>query len=377
MNIGLDAHAAFDGDLLRNYSRYVINNLSHIHYEHQYRLYTPDISAEHHMDSITERENVAVVLPLKSIDRTFSDRWRKRTLIRDLVRDRVELYHGLCGELPPELGSKGIRSVVTIPNLHIFYQPGFYSAFERSRFMRKLSQTCEAADHIVTLSNYTKQYIVTNVGIALDKVSVVYQGCDSVFMNIAADEDRERVRQIYSLPETFVLSAGEIDADSNLSTALSALFHLDSSVQLVVIGRETPYAGRLKEFAAANGLASRLHLRHVIAHEDLPAVYQAAVAFIYLSACEGMGLPIIEAMFAGLPVVTAGGASLMEAGGEAVVYVSYTDDHAISQAVSDIMNFKVRERSKVVMAGKRQALRFGDNRLAWELMSVYEKVMNQ
>ena len=88
-------------------------------------------------------------------------------------------------------------------------------------------------------------------------------------------------------------------------------------------------------------------------------------------------MPIIEALCAGVPVVTSGGSSLTEAGGEAVVYVNYTDEQAIARAVKAIIVLRQKERSKIVMRGKKQALRFGENILAWSMMAMYQKVMDK
>ncbi|MDR2499329.1 MAG: glycosyltransferase family 4 protein [Tannerellaceae bacterium] len=377
MVIGFDAYKAYNNDALRNYCRYVINNLSTIYSENKYRLYTPTIAFRDCIEGIGMRDDIAFVPPSKVIDKVLPALWQRQTVVRELLRDGVQLYHGLCNELPRGLRKKGIRSVVTIHNHRFFHHPEHYPASECRRFIRKMQQTCMAADYVVAVSDYMRRYAISHLKVDHDKISTIYQGCDSIFLGVASDEEKERVRRDYSLPQKFILNVGTIEPCNNLLSALKALLHLDESIHLVAVGRETPYIAEVKQFAADNSLSARLHIRSHVAFYDLPTVYQLAAVFVYPSSCDCFGVPVVEALCAGVPVVTAGGLSLSEAGGEAVVYINYSDEHSIAQAIIQILAVNRKARRQISLRGKKHAARFDNNFLAWQMISAYNKAMNQ
>ncbi|MDR1673194.1 MAG: glycosyltransferase family 4 protein [Bacteroidales bacterium] len=376
MIIGFDAKRAFSNHTgLGNYSRYVIRNLSVFCPEHRYRLYAPKDTVYPDIVSIRERNNVASVFP-RGFNKIFPSLWRTKTVVSDLVRDGVQLYHGLSGELPVGLEKAGIRSVVTVHDLIFLRYPGYYKPIDRSIYIRKLRYACRKADHIITVSECTQKDVISFFGIDPEKISILYQGCDASFHVPVTDAEKERVQKKYRLPETFLLNVGTIEARKNLLTAVKSLLHLDASIHLVAVGRETAYAGHVKSFVAAHSLESRVHLLTGVPLSDLPAVYQSAAVFVYPSFYEGFGIPLIEALYSRVPVIAALGSCLLEAGGPNSLYLNPEDVQAFASAIHKILNNDVL-RDKMVAEGKRYVTRFDDNLLAGQMMQLYQKVMDK
>ncbi len=373
MIIGFDAKRAFANYTgLGNYSRYIIDNLSMNFPEHKYRLYAPKETANPGMVALRERENISFVSP-KGLYARFSSLWRTKGILADLSRDGVQLYHGLSNELPVGLQKKGIRSIVTIHDLIFLRYPQFYKAPDRAIYTRKFRYACREANHIVAVSECTKRDIVSYFGIDPGKISVIYQGCDISFAQKVPYEERQQVCRKYQLPDTFILNVGTIEARKNLLLAVKALTHVDESVHLVAIGRQTPYAEEVKSYIATHGLGHRVHLLSGIPLTDLPALYQSAAVFVYPSFFEGFGIPIIEALHSDIPVVAATGSCLEEAGGAHSIYVDPTNDEQLAESIYNILS-DIQLQAKMIAGGRKHVARFDDKLLAGQMMDLYRKI---
>ena len=177
------------------------------------------------------------------------------------------------------------------------------------------------------------------------------------------------------LPRRFILSVGTIEARKNIALAVKALPLLPADVHLVAVGRRTKYSDRVLAAARQQGLADRVHFLHGVSDADLQAIYQQAEAFVYPSRYEGFGIPIIEAIFSGLPVVAATGSCLEEAGGPDSLYVSPDDPAALAAAVAAVLK-GAPSREQRMAAARRYVARFEGNNVATQVLNVYQRVMS-
>ncbi len=374
MIIGFDAKRAFANRTgLGNYSRYVINNLSDFFPDNRYRLYAPKEICNSDTDALRQRENIAFVFP-EGLYSLFSSLWRTKGITGDLRRDGVQLYHGLSNELPAGIRKKGIRSVVTIHDLIFMRYPQFYKAPDRAIYTRKFRYACAEADRIVAVSECTKREIVSYFDTDPDKIVVIYQGCNASFGKKLSFEEKKRVCDEYRLPGTFMLNVGSIEPRKNLMLAVKALSRLDDSIHLVAAGRETAYTGEVKRYAAAHRLEQRLHILSNVPAHHLPALYQSAAVFVYPSFFEGFGIPIIEALHSGTPVIAATGSCLEEAGGPHSVYVDPNSDEQLAEAAGRIIS-DVKTQAKMIAGGKNYVSRFDDRLLAGQIMDLYREIV--
>ena len=375
MFIGFDAKRAFANYTgLGNYSRYIISNLSAHFPENSYRLYAPKRKENPRMIAICRQENISSVFPT-GIYALFSTLWRTSGITTDLFRDGVQLYHGLSNELPVGLHKKGIRSVVTIHDLIFLRYPQFYKALDRMIYTRKFRYACLNADRIVAVSECTKRDIVSYFGVAPDKISVIYQGCDKSFAKKLSAEEKQQVCRKYQLPDTFILNVGTIESRKNLMLAVKALSHIDDSVHLVAIGKKTKYAEDVKKYAIARGLENRLHIFSDVPFSDFPAIYQSAAVFVFPSFFEGFGIPIIEALHSDVPVIAATGSCLEEAGGPHSIYVDPNSEEQLAYNLRKVL-CDSDLHAKMIDEGKKYVARFDDKLLAGQMMDLYQKIFD-
>ena len=210
--------------------------------------------------------------------------------------------------------------------------PQYYQSIDRKIYTYKFRKASENADKIIAISECTKRDIIRYFNIPDDKIEVVYQGCDPVFARPVSKKEKDRVRAAYGLPERFILSVGTIEERKNLLLAVKAVEKLDD-VHLVAIGKSTDYAKKVQDYVEAHGLENRVHIIHNLKFGDLPILYLLASLFVYPSRFEGFGIPIVEALSAGVPVIASTGSCLEEAGGEHSIYVDPDDVEGMANAM--------------------------------------------
>lgn len=372
MIIGFDAkraNANFTG--LGNYSRFMVDTMATYGNEHKYRMYIPKKCKNALYDSLLNHKNVASILPRSFLMKSCKALWRTFFIKRGLLQDGVQLYHGLSNELPIGLHRTGIRSVVTIHDLIFLRYPQYYHWLDRKIYNYKFKYACRKADRIVAVSECTKRDIVKFYGISPDKIDVVYQGCDPVFAKPVSETEKARVLDAYGLPDHFILSVGTIEERKNLLLAVKAIEQL-GDVHLVAVGKCTPYAEKVKAYVEAHGLGDRVHIIHNLKFGDLPVLYHLATAFVYPSRFEGFGIPIVEALSAGIPVIAATGSCLEEAGGSHSIYVGPDDVAGMAEAMKRVMSDE-KLRDEMIEEGKAYVVRFDPKRLADEMNAVYLK----
>ncbi|MBR6016355.1 MAG: glycosyltransferase family 4 protein [Prevotella sp.] len=296
--------------------------------------------------------------------------WRIRGIVGDLRRDGVQLYHGLSGELPIGIRKSGIRSIVSIHDLIFLRHPEFYHWIDTKIYAWNFRQTVREADHIIAISECTKRDIIEFGGVDESKISVIYQSFSSRFSAQVAPETLESVRQRYQLPNRYVLNVGTIEARKNILLAVKALRHLPEKISLVVVGRRTKYADKVLEYAKKHGLIHRIKMFHGVPDNDLPAFYAQAETFVYPSVYEGFGIPIIEAIGCGLPVIACTGSCLEEAGGPDSLYVAPDDEKAMADAIRQTLK-GAENREERIRRSRDYIRRFEGRDVARKVAELY------
>lgn len=378
MIIGFDAKRIVrNATGLGNYGRTLVNDLAAVVPDDwQLRLYAPDAGRDALRCQVMETERLRYVYPRHwpgSIGRSL---WRIGPIVRDLKRDGVQLYHGLTGELPVGINKSGIRSVVTIHDLIFLRHPEYYHQADVKIYKWKFHQTVREADRIIAISERTKQDIMELGGVTADCIDVIYQSCSPRYASAVSPQLADEVRSRYQLPERFILSVGSIEARKNIAEAVSALNHLSEDIHLVAVGRLTEYAELVLMSINQSALESRVHFLHNVPDTDLQALYQLAEVFVYPSRYEGFGIPIIEAIHSGLPVVAATGSCLEEAGGPDCLYVSPDDEKAMAVAIARVLK-GAEGREERIRRSRDYVRRFEGTDVASQVLEVYRRVLKQ
>jgi glycosyltransferase involved in cell wall biosynthesis len=273
------------------------------------------------------------------------------------------------------INRSGIRSVVTVHDLIFMRFPEYFGRVSRTIYKAKLKYACRVADKIVAVSKRTKDDLVELLGISPKKIEVVYQGCDAVFKTICTEAQKKAVLKKYHITEPYILSVGTIEERKNLLVLIKALSQVKQPVKLVVVGRQTGYAELIKEAIHRYQLTDRMIFLSDVNFADLPALYQSAAMFVYPSRYEGFGIPILEALNSGTPVIAATGSCLEEAGGEDSIYVAPDDASTLAKSIINLLTDDAL-RQKMISSGRAYAANFNDDKLAAQLMAVYTPLLN-
>ncbi len=371
MNIGFDAKRVFHNATgLGNYARDVLRILHRHRPEHVLFAYTPRpgrVPFDHADDRLHVRG------PRSLVGRALPSLWRTRGVVADLRADGVRLFHGLSNELPLGIESSGIAGVVTIHDLIFERFPELYPAIDRRIYSAKARSAVARARIVVAISEQTRRDLVERYGVPEARIRVVYQTCDEAFRAPVAEERLREVAARWSLPPAFLLAVGTIERRKNLLLVLRAMEKL-ADVPLVAVGRETPYAGEVRAFARAHGLEGRVRLLSGVPTPDLAAMYRLATVALYPSRFEGFGIPILEALFSGTPVVTTRGGVFPEAGGPGSAYVDPDDPDALREVLAALLADEGR-RAAMREAGLRHAARFSDEAIADALCAAYDDAL--
>lgn len=373
MIIGLDAKRIVrNGTGLGSYGRTLVNDLAVIVPDDTcLRLYAPDEGEERYRTQVNESPRMEMVYPHGRVCKSL---WRSRGIVADLLRDGVNLYHGLSGELPLTIHKSGIRSVVTIHDLIFMRHPEYYHWLDTKIYAWKFRQTVREADRIIAISECTKRDIIHYGGVDPDKIDLIYQSCSTHFHVRESEDKLQDVHARYTLPARYIINVGTIEQRKNILLAVKALHYLPDELSLIIVGRSTPYVETVRKYAQTHGLAHRVRILHGVPNTDLPAIYQMAEACVYPSRYEGFGIPIIEAIQSGLPVVACTGSCLEEAGGPDSLYVHPDDSQGMANAISQVLKGSP-DRENRVARSMEYVHRFEGNNVARQVWDVYEKLM--
>jgi glycosyltransferase involved in cell wall biosynthesis len=367
MILGFDAKRAFHNATgLGNYSRDLLRILRRHAPEHRCLAYSP---RPPRAASSSGTDGLEVRGPRTVLGRAFPALWRARGVVEDLAADGVELYHGLSNELPLGLEGRGIASAVTIHDLIFERFPELYAPVDRRIYRWKARSAVRRADLVLAVSEQTRRDLVELYGVPSERIRVVYQGCHPVLQEALTAQELAQVRERLRLPGSFVLSVGTIERRKNLLAVLRALAELPK-VPLVVVGRRTSYAREVDAFVRQRGLEDRVQLLSGVSLRELAALYRLAAVFVYPSLFEGFGIPILEALFSGAPVVTTRGGVFPEAGGPGSAYVDPANPEELREALAAILGDESR-REHMREAGRAHAARFRDEVIAQELLAAY------
>lgn len=373
--IGFDAKRIVrNGTGLGGYGRTLVNDLIRRNGgEMELLLYAPDMGRDHLRQQIIQDPHARFVYPKGNPCRLSRDLWRVKGIVSQLKADGVQLFHGLTGELPLGIKKSGIKTVVTIHDLIFMRHPEYYNWLDVKIYEWKFRQTLKEADRIIAISECTKRDIIELGGISGDNIDVIYQSCNPRFFSSPDSHPSSLPPHPSSLPRRYMLCVGTIEERKNLMLALRSLVHLPEDIHLVAVGKQTKYAALVEAEAEKLGLKSRLHMLSGVSDADLHAIYSLAEVFVYPSRYEGFGIPIIEAIFSGLPVVACTGSCLEEAGGPDCLYVHPDDVEGFAQCVSRML-IGSPERDARIQLSHNYVQRFRGADVAGQVMEVYNRL---
>ncbi len=301
--------------------------------------------------------------------------WEHLAMPFILNRDNIDIFHNPDHVLP--ILPVKAKKIITVHDLSFYKFPGTFPFMKRNYKRALTPRSVCLADKIIAVSSSTKDDLVELFGIDRKKIEVVHIGVSKEFMKIEDIDVLERSREVLGLPEKFILYLGTIEKRKNLERLIDA-FVLASRRggfphKLVIAGKKGwLYEGLLKKIDD-NGLKDDIIFVSDIKQSDLPILYNLAELFVYPSIYEGFGLPVIEAMACGTPVITSNTSSLPEVAGDAAALIDPYNIEEIAHNISEILHDEER-RKKMSEMGIERAGSFTWERCARNTMEVYKKV---
>ena len=372
MKIGFDAKRAFNNHRgLGNYSRETLRILTSKSPEHQYFLFTPSIDPTLGYDG---PDSAQILLPDHAKRKLSRSYWRTHTIATKAQAMELDLYHGLSHEIPYGMEKTGIKTVVTMHDLLFLKHPEWFPAFDRWMYRKKYLSSCQRADRVIAVSEQTRRDLLELTKLDSGKVEVVHQGCNPMFRETVSQAQRQQLRTRYHLPETYLLTVGAIEPRKNHKTLLKALKAGSIDIPLVIAGRKTAYLSELQQKAVDWGLRHQVIWLPDLPPADLPALYQSATIFLFPSYDEGFGIPIVEALESGLPVIAATGSCLEESAGPDS---RFADPDQPEQWADQIDRLLRDESTRRLMSnnGKVFAQRFSDTTINDHLNRIYKSLI--
>jgi len=288
-------------------------------------------------------------------------------------RDGLDLWHSMAFVLPL---IRPIPAIVTIYDLSFIYTPEAFPAWQRLYLKLQSTHACRRAERIITISESGRQDVARRFGVNPERISVVYPGVDPAYRRLPPDEVA-RFRRAHDLPERFVLHVGTLQPRKNIPLLLEAFAQLLApDVALVLVGGKGWLFADIFAKVTALGLQERVRFAGYVPDEALPWWYNAASLLVFPSRYEGFGLPVVEAMACGTPVVAANSSSIPEAAGEAALFFEPDDVAALREQMALLLqNSAVSDQLR--HQGPIQAKLFSWEKAGRETAVVYQTVLNQ
>lgn len=378
MRIGLDAKRIFHNFRgLGNYSRTLVEGLCNFHPDNHYTLYSPAIKDDRGVAWLKKYPQIEVVTPDSTLAKQFSTVWRSVFLSNVLERGELDIFHGLSHELPPGVKKRSFKTVVTVHDLIFLRFPEFFPWIDRQVYMRKLKYSCEVADVILSICEQTKRDLMEFLSVPEERIRVIYQTCNVSFYARTTLEQRESVLDKYGLPGNYILYVGALERRKNVLNLVKAFSRISSKTdyQLVLVGQgKEDYKNEILRVITEAGLLERTKILESVPTEDLPMLYSSAMVFVFPSFFEGWGLPIVEALFSEVPVITSKGSCFAEAGGESTIYVDPHSVEDLAIALDDLLN-QPELRESMIRVGRDHAEKFHWQNTSRQINDLYSSLI--
>lgn len=349
-----------------NYIKNLIHVLSAFDHNNSYLLFASDDNISH-LEGLGENFEV----DFAPRNRPLRLCWEQTILPFKLKQKRIDVYHGATFVTP---FVKTCRQVVTIHDMTFHTMPKRHSFTKQLYFRQMIPGAIRRSDMVISVSESTKQDILRLVSTADEKVAVVHLGVEQRFRPVQSTEQLATVREKYGIQRDFVLFVGLIEPRKNVAALVEAYHNacLSGCYDLVLAGSlGWEYSDLLKR-VTDSPVRHRIHVPGYIPDADLPALYSAASVFVYPSFYEGFGLPVLEAMACGTPVITSAISSLPELVGDAGILVNPSDLPSLTTALRQLTE-NAALRQKMSERGLQRAKLFTWQATAAKTLEVYKR----
>lgn len=361
------------------YNRRLITLLSQMDPETQYLLFTyyfgrhPDVEARLSPPPDARWKRLHTRWPERLVRRAEWG-WKLPMVESYLAAKGAALYH--CHRVPV---TAKVPIVTTVHDLFTVVHPQWSSRWMIELFEEVVRPGLARAERILSISELTKRDLVERWGIAAERVQVIHEGVDGGVFKPLPKATLAHVRAQYRLPERFLMMVGPFDPWCDPRWTLEALARLPShlgDVGLVMAGPRGSLYEDVQRRASELGLSRRVTWLGYVPQADLVAAYNLAQALMFASGYEGFGLPVLEAMSCGTPVVTSRSGALPEVAGDAALLVDYDSPEQLATAIVQVLD-DTAVRADLHEKGLRRAASLPWEKTARETLAIYRSILGK
>lgn len=364
ISIGFDAKRYFHNQTgLGNHSRNLIHSLLQVDPANHYVLFNAaggDVAKEHDALSVESRKR-------------WQPMWRQVGIVTRMEAMKLDVYHGLSAELPLFRPRK-TKLVVTIHDLIFMKFPRYYTAVDRAIYTYKLKNAIAMADAIVCTSQHTHRDLHAIFPSQAKKMTVIYQGCEEVFKQRPDEQDLESFKRKYDLPDAFILCISKFEKRKNHLRLIEAYAKVRSqlNIPLVLVGKEGDTFEPVKKAIKMLDISTDVRLYTEVDQATLVRFVHASSWTVFPSEYEGFGIPVLESLMAGKPVLTCRQSSMEEIAGATGACMDPLNIHSIEEGLLNFTGNEVRTQS--LAEGLSGLNRFEGSEIAQEHLKLYRQL---
>ncbi len=284
----------------------------------------------------------------------------------EMFTEKVDIFHSFNWFLPPQVSGKSVATVFDITSIA---QPNWHQQRTTQLDSLRFQRISKYADLVLTISQNSKRDFLNYF--SNSRVDVIYPGSSSIFSRKINKEKMGTILRKYNLDPGYILSVGTLEPRKNLTSLIKAYLKVNLSMPLVLVGakgwKNQEIIDRIKK------QSTKIRLVGFIPDEELAILYKGALCLVYPSFYEGFGIPILESMKCGTPVISSNTSSLTEVGGDAVLYIDPYDQRTTEEALVKIVGDS-KLRTSLVSKGRKQAQKFSWTKSANKLISLYHSL---
>jgi len=287
-------------------------------------------------------------------------------------KTKLDLTHSPTPLICPTKG----KTIVTVHDLFFMDFPDMANQEARKFFYKNIHKSLQSSNGVIVVSHCIKKQILERFEIDQEKIKVIYHGVDSEFSSDVSLEEINNFRKSHSLSSRTIVFVGAMDPRKNLLNLIEAfkIVHTkEPNVSLVLAGRRGHDFPALKKSVDKNNLHTNVKVLDYLSLRELKRLYRAGTIFAFPSYCEGFGLPLLEAMISGMPVVASNRTALPEIAGEAALYFDPDKPQEMAAAILKLLEDN-ELREMFIELGKKRAKEFDWGKTAKSTLSFYQKI---
>jgi len=372
-NIGIDARmfGTAQSAGIGTYTEELIGNLLQVDKVNRYTIFaTPEVVQFFPFYS-PNLDKKSVSIPHYSLS--------EQLFLPGIIRSsNIDLIHYTNFNSPVLFG--GIKSVVTIHDLTLWFFPGrkHTSWFKRAVYRYIIKRSCQNATKIIAVSEATKQDIVKYLDIPESKIKVIHEAVANRISPVKEINKIDAIKAKYDITRPFFMYVGQWRKHKNLVKLIRAFatfrHRYDLDYQLVLVGRPDPLAPEVQKTINQLNLQSHVVLTGYVADNDIGAFYSAAEAFVFPSLYEGFGLPPLEAMAAGTPVISSNASVMPEVLGDAAIYFDPENIEDIAAKMHNLAT-SYHLKNSLKEKGLKQVKKYSFSKMAKQTYELYQEVL--